>query len=529
MKNLFLRNSLLFLWGLLSCNPNPQKNFDVVILGGMVNTGEGHKSFQADIGIEGDTIAYVGDPGQIAGRHTIDARGKMIVPGFIDMHLHLEEVFEFPELRNVVSQGITLGLGGPDGRGFWPFSTYLDSLSRVPLTANVAFLMGHNKIRQSVMGMEDRSPDPDELEAMKHMVRQAMQEGAFGLSTGLKYLPGVFSTVDEIIELAAMAARYEGIYTSHLREEGLGLIEGVEEAIKIGHRAGIPVVLTHHKVIGQPMWGASKRTLAMVDSARALGIDVMLDQYPYTASFTDLSILIPSWSLAGGQEEFIKRTKDPELRERILQGIEFNIQNDRGGGDLARIQLASTPWDPSLAGKTLKFWAEREGLEPTAIHGARLILEAQLQGGGKGIYHAMDEGDLRRIMRHPQTMIGSDGFLTSPEEAWAHPRSYGTYPRILGHYVRDEKVIDMPTAIRKMTSMPADRLGLKKRGRLQVGNYADIVIFDPAAVKDQATFMDPHQYSSGIECVLVNGTITIEGGEFTQERAGRVLRKTELN
>src|SRR5690554_1721916 len=266
MKNLFLRNSLLFLWGLLSCNPNPQKNFDVVILGGMVNTGEGHKSFQADIGIEGDTIAYVGDPGQIAGRHTIDARGKMIVPGFIDMHLHLEEVFEFPELRNVVSQGITLGLGGPDERGFWPFSTYLDSLSRVPLTANVAFLMGHNKIRQSVMGMEDRSPDPDELEAMKHMVRQAMQEGAFGLSTGLKYLPGVFSTVDEIIELAAMAARYEGIYTSHLREEGLGLIEGVEEAIKIGHRAGIPVVLTHHKVIGQPMWGASKRTLAMVDS-----------------------------------------------------------------------------------------------------------------------------------------------------------------------------------------------------------------------------------------------------------------------
>ncbi|HLT94677.1 MAG TPA: amidohydrolase family protein, partial [Membranihabitans sp.] len=347
--------------------------------------------------------------------------------------------------------------------------------------------------------------------------------------TGLKYLPGVFAEVEEIIELATAAARYGGIYTSHLREEGIGLIEGVGEAIRIGHQANIPVVLTHHKVVGEPMWGASQRTLAMVDSARALGVDVMLDHYPYTASCTDLSILIPSWCLAGGQEEFVNRTQNPVLRDSILRGIKWNLLHDRGGGDLDRVQLASTPWDSSLAGKTLKYWAHREGLEPTVDHGARLILEAQLQGGGKGIYHAMDEDDLRRIMRHPLTMIGSDGFLTSPDEAWAHPRSYGTYPRILGHYVREEKVIDLPTAIQKMTSMPADRLGLNKRGRLQVGNYADIVIFDPAAVKAQATFMDPHQYSSGIEYVLVNGTITIEGGEFTKERAGRVLRKTELN
>lgn len=524
MRVFYLLFLAIFSSYLISCGEKTQ-SYEVVIQGGSINTGEGDESILADIGINSDTIAFIG---QIEGHGTIqhiDARGLIVVPGFIDMHLHLAALFDYPGTRNVVAQGVTLGLGGPDGRGFWPFKPYLDSLDHQNLGINVAYLVGHNKIRETVMQMDDRRPTDDELTRMKNMVDQAMQEGAYGMSTGLKYLPGTFSNVDEVIELSKVVAKHGGIYTSHLREEGLGLIEGVQEAIQIGQQADIPIVLTHHKVIGQPMWGSSIQTLAMVDSARTLGIDVMLDQYPYTASFTDISILIPAWSMAGGQQAFVKRTQNEELKERILEGIEYNIIHDRGGGDLDRVQLASTPWDPSLAGKTLKFWAQREGMEPNAENGARLVLQAQLEGGAKAIYHAMDEDDLQRILKHPQTMIGSDGFLTEPGNSWAHPRFYGTYPRILGHYVRDLQVIDLPKAIQKMTSLPADRLGLKKRGRLKVGNFADITIFDPATIIDQATFLDPHQYPRGIEYVLVNGVVTIDAGEFTENRGGRVLRR----
>lgn len=522
--HLFFLIALISCW--LSCESKKTALYEVIIQGGLLNVGEGNESYSADIGINADTIAYIGKIEGDATKHKIDARGLVVVPGFIDMHLHLASIFEYPGTRNVLAQGVTMGLGGPDGRGFWPVKPYLDSLDLQNLGINVAYLVGHNKIRETVMGMEDRQPTNDELNRMKNMVDQAMQEGAFGISTGLKYLPGAFSEVEEVIELSRVVASHGGIYTSHLREEGLGLIEGVQEAIQIGQAAEIPIVLTHHKVIGQPMWGSSVQTLAMVDSARALGIDVMLDQYPYTASFTDLSILIPAWSMAGGPQAFVERTRNAVLRDSILAGIEYNIIHDRGGGDLDRVQLASTPWDHSLAGKTLKFWAEREDLEPTARNGAMLVLQAQLEGGGKAIYHAMDEDDLQRIMKHPQTMIGSDGFLTEPGNSWAHPRFYGTYPRVLGHYVRDLRVIDLPTAIQKMTSLPADRLGLKKRGRLKVGNFADITIFDPATILDQATFLHPHQYPRGIEYVLVNGVVALQNGEYTGDRGGRVLRRT---
>lgn len=372
--------------------------------------------------------------------------------------------------------------------------------------------------------MDNRPPSPSELERMKQMVETAMIEGAFGISTGLKYLPGAFSDVHEVIAISKSASKHNGIYTSHLREEGLGLIEGVKEAIMIGEQANIPVVLTHHKVVGKPMWGSSVRTLALVDSARAKDIDVMVDQYPYDASYTSISVLIPAWSGAGGQKQFVERTNNKKLKDSILKGIEFNILNDRGGGDIERVQLAQTPWDTTLSGKTLKFWAERENLEPTIKNGAKLVLDAQIAGGGTAIYHAMDENDLNHILKHPQTMIGSDGRLTAPGDSWPHPRWYGTFPRILGRYVRDLKVLDLPTAIKKMTSLSADRLSLSKRGRLKVGNYADITIFNPETISDKATFLKPHQYSVGIEYVFVNGVLTVSKGEFTTNRGGKVLR-----
>lgn len=511
---------------LISCNQKQKIRYDIVIKNGNVNIGDGEASQRMDIGINADTIAFIGEIDIKNADSVIDVSDLTVAPGFIDMHAHLDPIFKHPDAKSALTQGITTSLGNPDGGGFWPFGSRMDSIAELPLGMNVAYLVGHNQIRKAVMQMDNRAPTAEELSQMKAMVSKAMDNGAFGISTGLKYLPGAFSNIDEVIALSKSASEKGGIYTSHLREEGLGLLEGVSEAIQIGEKAKIPIVLTHHKAIGKPVWGYSTKTLAMVDSARALGIDVMIDQYPYNASYTSISVLIPAWARGGGQKEFIKRTENKKLKDSILAGIDFNILNDRGGGDLNRVQLAKTPWDSTLSGKTLKFWAERENMEPNAKNGALLVLKAQLTGGGTAIYHAMDEKDIARIMQHPQTMIGSDGRLTAPDDGgWPHPRWYGTFPRVLGRYVREQNVLDLPTAIKKMTSLSADRLGLSKRGRLQVGHYADITVFDPETIIDKATYTDPHHYSEGVNYVFVNGVLTIDNGDLTENRGGKLLRK----
>ncbi len=512
---------VLFLFGLLTaCSP---PHFDTLIRNGLVYDGRGADPVTADVGIRGDRIVQLGDLGRATADRVIDAGGLAVAPGFIDLHTHLDPLLEMPDAESHVRQGVTLALGGPDGGGPWPLEAYFDTLEQVGLGMNIAMLAGHNRIRRNVMGLEDRAPTSIELDSMKQQVRQAMEAGAFGLSTGLKYLPGAFSEVDEVIALSRVAAELGGIYTSHLREEGLGLIEGVQEAIDIADRADIPVVLTHHKVVGKPMWGASRRTLAMVDSARAAGLDVMIDQYPYTASYTSISILIPSWAMAGGQKAFVERTENARLRDSILSGIYQNLRDDRGGADLARVQFARVGWDSTLEGKTLKYWAESKGLEPTLEMGAELVMEAQLNGGASCVFFAMDDQDVDRIMQHPMTMIASDGRLTRPGMGHPHPRWYGTFPRVLGHYVRERGLLTLPEALRKMTSLPAARLGLADRGSIREGAFADIVIFDPDTVIDRSTFEAPHQYPEGIEYVLVNGEVTVAEGQFTETRAGRVL------
>jgi dihydroorotase/N-acyl-D-amino-acid deacylase len=299
----------------------------------------------------------------------------------------------------------------------------------------------------------------------------------------------------------------------------------VAEAIRIGREASIPVVLTHHKVVGAPMWGSSARTLAMVDSARAEGVDVMADQYPYTATYTGISILVPPWALAGGTGAFLQRVDDPAVRDSVVAGIVWNIENDRGGGDLARVQLARVEWDQTLEGRTLRDWAEREGLSATPEVGAELVIEAIRRGGGNAIYHVLDEGDVERIMRHPMTAIASDGRLSELGVAHPHPRWYGTFPRVLGVYVRERGVLTLEEAVRKMTSLPADRLGLGDRGRLVEGAWADLVVFDPARVIDRATFEEPHAYPEGIPYVFVNGVPVVDNGAFRDVRPGRVLRR----
>jgi dihydroorotase/N-acyl-D-amino-acid deacylase len=352
-----------------------------------------------------------------------------------------------------------------------------------------------------------------------------MHEGAFGMSTGLKYIPGAYSNVDEVVALAQVASDSGGIYTSHLREEGLGLLDGVAEAIEIGRRAHIPIVLTHHKAVGQAMWGKSVVTLRMLDSARAAGVDVMADVYPYTATHTGISVLIPSWALADGDSAFARRLGDPVLADSIRRGIIFNILNDRGGGDISRVQFAKVTWDRSLEGQTLADWATRRGLAPTPENGATLVIEAERKGGANAIFHVLDEGDVERIMKHPMVMIGSDGRLSTPGEGHPHPRGYGTFPRVLGHYVRDEHVLTLEQAVHKMTGMPAARLGLTDRGALRAGAIADVVVFDADRIADKATFENPHQYAVGIDYVLVNGVAAVADGKYTNVRPGRVIRR----
>jgi dihydroorotase/N-acyl-D-amino-acid deacylase len=386
-------------------------------------------------------------------------------------------------------------------------------------------MVGHNTVRGDVLGLEDRAPTPAELDRMKEMIAKGMEDGAWGISTGLKYLPGAFAELDEIVALSEVAARRGGFYTSHLREEGLGLLESVAEALEIGARADIPVVLTHHKVVGQPMWGSSARTLAMVDSARAAGTDAMIDQYPYTASHSGITILVPAWAMEGGTDQLLRRVDDPALADSILAGIELNIVNDRGGNDLRRVQFSRVSWDESLEGKTLHDWAVRDGLDPTPATGARLVIEAVRRGGANGIYHAMSEDDVAAIMQHPQTMIASDGRLVELGDGHPHPRWYGTFPRVLGHYAREEGVLTLEQAVRKMTAMPAARIGLRERGQIRQGWHADLVVFDPETVIDRATFAEPHQYPVGIEWVVVNGRVAVADGEFRDARAGRVLKR----
>jgi N-acyl-D-amino-acid deacylase len=504
-----------------------QPEFDVVIKGGTVIDGTGAPRYRADVAIRADRVALVSrDPidARRAAR-VVDAAGRIVAPGFIDMHAHLDPLPELPGAESAVRQGVTTALGGPDGGAPLPLGAYMEARTQQRIGINVGYLVGHNTIRQRVMGVVNRAPTAEELQRMKAFVAQGMGEGAFGISTGLRYLPGNFAKTDEVIELSRVAADSGGIYTSHLREEGLGLFEGVGEAITIGREARIPIVLTHHKAVGTKMWGQSVRTLAMVDSARRAGIDVMMDVYPYTATSTGLGVLIPTWAFDGGDTSFTRRLADPALRDSIKRGIVFNINNDRGGGDIARIQFSSVRWQPELNGRTLADWARQRGLPPTPENGAELVIEGQQKGGGSMIYHVLDEADVQRIMKHPQAMIGSDGRLSRPGETSPHPRAYGTFPRVLGRYSRDLHLFPLETAIYKMTGQSAARLRLVDRGTLRAGNFADVVVFDPATVADKSTFEQPHQYPVGIDYVFVNGIAAVEQGKFTDARSGRVLKR----
>ncbi len=511
---------LILLCGALS----GQGSFDILITGARVMDGSGTPWFFADIGIKGDTIAAVGLLPNATAAVRVDGKGLVAAPGFIDIHSHGRRgIFAVPTAENYLREGVTTIIEGPDGSSATPFAPFLQRVSKTPISINFASFVGQGTIRESVVGLANRKATPEEMEKMKALAAEAMREGAFGLSTGLYYVPGNFTPTEEVIELAKVVGRMGGIHISHMREEASHVLDSVRETIRIGEEGGLPTQITHHKIIGKANWGESVQTLKLVEEARARGVDVTIDQYPYTASSTGIAALFPQWALEGGQKAVVERLSAPRQRARIKAAIVENIKVDRGGGDPKNIAIAGCSFDKTLAGKNLAEITRARGVEPTFENAAETAMELQQKGGCSAIYHAIEEADVVRILRSPFTMIASDGEIPVFGQAAPHPRSYGTFARVLGVYVREQHVLTWEEGVRRMSGYPAARLKLWDRGLLRPGMKADVVLFDPDKIGDRATFDKPHQYSVGVRDVLVNGKFVLRNERVTSERPGRVL------
>lgn len=519
---MFLR-WLLFLLGAASVQG---QEYDLLIRNARIIDGSGSPWFQADVAIQGGRVSAIGKLSTAKARETVDAQGLTLAPGFIDAHSHgVRGIFQTPSAENLIRQGVTTIIEGPDGSSPFPLTPFFRQLSATPIGVNFGLLVGHGTVRQQVLKSENRQATAEELERMKALVEQAMREGAFGLSTGLFYVPGNFAKTEEVIELARVAGRFGGVHISHMRDEADKVAESVAETIRIGEEGGLPTQVTHHKIIGKRNWGRSAETLRMIHEARRRGVDVTIDAYPYTASSTGTGALFPQWSMAGGSKALAERLGAPDQRAKIKAEIVRRILEDRGAGDAKNVVLASCGFDPSLAGKSLADVTRAKGKEPTPDNAAETAIEIQLKGGCSAIYHAISEEDVERILRDPLTMVASDGGIPAFGVDVPHPRSYGTFARVLSRYVRERGILSLEEAVRKMTSLPAQRIGLYDRGLIRPGMAADLVLFDPAAVADKADFLNPHQYAAGVDSVWVNGMAAMRGGKMTGRLNGKVLRR----
>lgn len=499
--------------------------YDLVIRNARVVDGSGSPWFRADVAVRGDTIARIAPGIDAPAKRVIDAGGLVVAPGFIDLHTHARRaIFAVPTADNYIRQGVTTIMEGPDGDSPVPLGPFLARLEGLSKSINIGSFVGQGSVRAAVIGDFDRKPSAEELEKMRGLVDQAMKDGAFGMSTGLFYVPGIFTPLDEVIELAKVAARHGGMHMSHMRDEASKVVDSVNETLAIGERGGLPTQVSHHKVIGKPYWGRTGETLGLIDAARARGVDATIDQYPYTASSTSIhAALIPQWVQEGGRDAMLKRLRDPQLRPRILAEVTKILLTERGGGDPKNVAVALCEWDTSLSGKHLGEIAQLRGLPATVEGAAEATLWLVEQGPCGGVFHAIGEEDVVRVMRHPATMIASDGQIVPFGRGVPHPRSYGTFVRVLSEYVREKRVLGLEDAVRRMSAFPAQRLGLADRGLVRAGMKADLVVFDPARVRDTATFGQPHQYPEGVPVVIVNGEVVFENGAMTAARPGRVL------
>jgi N-acyl-D-amino-acid deacylase len=500
------------------------EDFDTIIRQGRIVDGAGNPAYFGDIAIRDGRIARIG---KIDGKanEEIEARGAIVCPGFIDVHTHAEDILKLPAAENFIRMGVTTLVLGNCGSSTRAIANFFRQVAELKVSANVATLIGHGTVRSTVMGGSFmRPPSAEELERMKSIVDEAMKEGALGLSTGLIYLPGVFAKTEEIIDLAKVVGRYDGIYVSHMRDESIGIFDALRELIRIAREGQVRAHVSHIKLSRPAVWGNAERVLAAIESARAEGLDITQDQYVYTASSTGIGQLVPEEAREGGREKFLERISKPEARARIVARMKEKL-SEGGFADYRYAVIANYPTNVALNGRTIAEAASATRGSDALDEQIALILEIEQQGGASGVFHGMREEDLQIFARHPHTMFASDSGVRRFGEGVPHPRGYGNNARVLARYVRELRTLRLEDAIRRMTSLPATTFRLKRRGQLIEGNWADVVVFDLQTVRDNATFAQPHQYASGLQHVLVNGISVIKNGQDTKARPGRALSR----
>ena len=500
-----------------------QDTVDVLIQHGKIMDGTGNSWWYGSIAVKDGKIAAVGNLDNTVARKTIDARGLIIAPGFIDVHTHIEDdEIKNPLASNFIYDGVTTVITGNCGLSKTNLHQYFGFLDSLHLSINTASLVGHNDLRKAVMGTANREPSAAELAQMQQLTEQAMKEGAVGLSTGLIYIPGTYAKTTEIVVLAKIAAAYNGVYATHMRDEGDSVDAAIEEALTIGREAHIPVEISHFKLSGQQNWGRSTETVNLVKQARENGLDVTIDQYPYTASSTSLSTLLPDWVLADGQDSIRARLQNAAIRKSVIDYMVKKLQR-RKLQHFSYAVVASYKADTTLNGKSIEEINLILHQKHNATKEASTVLDMMLKGGAGMVFHGMSEKDVQYIMQYPFNMIASDASIRVFNQGVPHPRGYGTNARVLGKYVREEKVMPLEEAIRRMTSLPAQKFHLNNRGLLKEGYAADIVVFNENTVNDASTYNQPHQYSKGFIYALVNGVIALDNGIQTNARSGKVL------
>jgi len=496
--------------------------YDLVIINGRIVDGTGNPWFRGSLGIKDGRIARVGRIDASEGSTVIDAENQIVAPGFIDVHVHTEDIFENPTAENFTRMGVTSLVTGNCGGSTTNVAEFLGRYETTPLAVNLATLIAHGSVRSSVVGLDNRAPSADEQKRMDEMVEKGMRDGAVGLSTGLIYVPGTYAKTDEVVELARSAAKFGGVYASHIRNEEGKVVDAVNEAINIGQQANIPVEISHFKISSKRLWGQSDTTIGLVEAARARGLTVTVDQYAYTASSTSLDSRMPSWVLAGGRAEGRKRLADPATRRKVVEDMKKELK-DRGFKDYSYAYVASYSADAKFNGKNIAELTQDVRKSKKLNDQIDQILEMYDKGGAQMVYRSMSEDDVKNIMHQPFTMIASDSGVRRLGAGVPHPRGYGNNARVLGRYVRELKLITLEDAIRKMTSLPAQTFNLRDRGQIREGFAADIVIFDETKVSDKATFEQPHQYPEGFSNVIVNGSIVFDGTKLTGAMPGKPL------